>query len=206
LFDIKNKEKSTYVNGDCKKLDYPLSSLTFLIIFTGFFMNIFLAIKYGQNYDPLIQAFIIQNYTFMIFNACGLLFYQSFYGIFKNINNEGLGNVFFLTILCSFAVAISQLIIIRLSFISISNFDLLLFFASAGISEESLFRMGLQLSIELILIKVIFKKPKFIFINICNFHFIVHIWFISFICETIGIFDVSCICKFNNFRHLFKKK
>ena len=157
---VQNISRFAYIQKTkCEVYGYPISNITILLLGAQFFMGIWLIIKYGQSAVPSLQTFMWQNQSFLIFSVSGILLHQAFVGLGKP-DNENLGKVFYLTLFCAIAVAVVQFIIVSLTKISISLIDQMFFYACAGISEEFLFRFGLQLSIERFFMKTLSNSSR----------------------------------------------
>jgi len=164
-----NKSRLVY-QTKCEMFDYPITNITLILFFTQVFMNVYLLIKYSQPefFDATLEVFIYQNVAILSFSPVGLLIYQSFYGLkYSNLSGrsgdkgEGmtlLSRIAIFTPIAFLAIAFFQVIIIGLTKISISNFDLFLFFGATAISEEFLFRYGIQLGLEKFFKTRVFSK------------------------------------------------
>jgi membrane protease YdiL (CAAX protease family) len=146
-YPSKNITRSAQISK-CQLFDYPFTNLTIFFFFLQIFANIYLIIKYNQPefFDQAITPFIYQNEALLVFSPAGLLIYQAFYGL--KYGQANYGKILIFALLGLLGISFFQFIIIGLTKISISQFDLYLFFGSSAISEEFLFRYGIQLGLE----------------------------------------------------------
>jgi len=135
---------------------YPISILTLTFFGLSLFMNIYLLVKYSSPllYQPRLETFLVQNKMLLVFSISGFLLYLTINRFKLKIDNSKITDSIQKSVFTIFAITISQIIVIKLTKAAISPFDVMVFYAASAISEEFLFRLGLQISIEIVLKKI----------------------------------------------------
>lgn len=127
---------------------FPYTPLTVFFLLVELFINIYLIIKYTNPnfYFVGADSFILQNGAMIFFSLSGWLMHKALIGLRKGKIN-GL-KILMLVSIGLAAVVFAQIFVIKFLLISISPFDLYMFFTSTAIAEEFLFRFGLQPAVE----------------------------------------------------------